>query len=142
MKIHYKIVEVWPDDHLIVARYWTDLISEKDLSLDLNMKDDGTPWRCRTDVSISLQIPAPKGEELETIILRNAPVEFLKTLEAVKDPETDTSLDHIKDMLGVTKSKEESEIDRYHLGSPAPVSSAQLTDDEIRDLIAKVTAAQ
>jgi hypothetical protein len=142
MKVHYKIVEVWPQDHLIVARYWTDLISEIDLASDPSRKDDGTPWRCRTDVSISLQVPAPQGEELETIILRNAPIGFLKTLEAVKDPNTDTSLDHIKTMLGVTVSKDESELDKFIPAMPTPTISAQLSDDEIRDLIAKVTAAQ
>ena len=142
MQIHYKIVEVWPQDHLIVARYWTDLLSEIDLASDPNRKDDGSPHRCRTDVSISLPIPAPQDEELQTLILRNAPIGFLKTLEAVKDPEVDTSMEKIKNLLGVTMTKDESEVTSQIYGDAPQHSSAQLTDDEIRDLIAKVTATQ
>ena len=142
MQIHYKIVEVWPQDHLIVARYWTDLLSEIDLASDPNRKDDGSPYRCRTDVSISLPIPAPQDEELQTLILRNAPIGFLKTLEAVKDPEVDTSMEKIKNLLGVTMTKDESEVTSQIYGDAPQHSSAQLTDDEIRDLIAKVTATQ
>lgn len=105
MNLHYKIVEVWPKDHLIVARFWTDILSEEYLASDSNRKYDGTPVRCRSDVSITLPVPAPIGEELEEMIVRQAPVAWLKTLEDVIDPNIDTSMSHIEYMLGQTFSK-------------------------------------
>ena len=81
MNIHYKIVEVWPDDHLIVARYWTDVLTEESLAFNEERAEDGTPIRCRTDISLSVPIPAPSAEEMDKFILNNAPLAFLKTLE-------------------------------------------------------------
>jgi hypothetical protein len=105
MNINYKIVEVWSKDHLIVVRFWTDVLSEEFLASDSNRKYDGTPVRCRSDVSITLPIPAPTGEELDNIITRQAPVSWLKTLEDVIDPEVNTSMIHIEELLGKTFSK-------------------------------------
>jgi hypothetical protein len=135
MNIHYKIVEVWPNDHLIVARYWTDTVSEESLASDSNRKEDGTPVRCRSDVAITLPIPAPTGIELEKIILANAPRAWLETLEKVADPNIDTSLNDIQSLLGVTKSKTTQQIEDILNVNPA---SKQLSDSEITDLIAKL----
>jgi len=135
MNIHYKIVEVWPNDHLIVARYWTDNVSEESLAGDSNRKEDGTPVRCRSDVAITLPIPAPTGIELEKIILANAPRAWLETLEKVADPNIDTSLNDIQSLLGVTKSKTTQQIEDILNVNPA---SKQLSDSEITDLIAKL----
>jgi hypothetical protein len=141
MNIHYKIAEVWPDDHLIVARYWTDKISEEFLASGPNRKEDGSPYRCRTDVSLTLPIPAPTGDDLDLIILKNCPIEFLKTLEAVVDPETDTSMKNILEMLGKTNSKTREEVERkIGTSTNVPPISDQLSDEEIRDLISKVTS--
>ena len=92
MHIHYKIVEVWPSDHLIVVRYWTDVVSEQFLANSEEYFDDGSPRRCRSDVSITLPTPTPAGKDLEDIIMRNAPSYWLKTLEDVMDPFVDTSM--------------------------------------------------
>ena len=84
MNIHYKIVELWPDDHLMVARYWTDVLTEEMLAGDANRNSDGTPVRCRTDVAINIPIPVPTGKELDVFIKRNAPLGWLKMMEDVK----------------------------------------------------------
>ena len=128
MNIHYKIVEVWPSDHLIVARYWTDVISEKYLDSNQGTRDDGSPWRCRSDVSITLPVPTPTGGELEEIIMRNAPKFWLSSLEAVQNPDIDTEMEHIKSILGQVFTKEMSAQEE---------TSQVLTDDEIRKLIEK-----
>ena len=135
MNIHYKIVEVWPDDHLIVARYWTDIITEENLNSypdNPNRKEDGTPLRCRSDVSITLPLPTPDGEELEKIILQNAPVVWLKTLESVVDPFIDTSMGNVQRLLGVTQTKTEEQ-----LGDIIGGTNGALSDDEIQRLIEK-----
>jgi hypothetical protein len=129
MNIHYKIVEIWPDDHLIVARYWTDVLTEQYLANSDNYLPDGSPARCRSDVSITLPIPTPEGKELEEIIVRNAPLYWLTALEAVFNPDIDTRMNHIKEMVGKTFTKE--------LNKEDDPSSQVLTDDEIRKLIEK-----
>jgi hypothetical protein len=131
MNLHYKIVEVWPSDHLIVVRYWTDVLSEEFLASDSNRKEDGTPVRCRSDVSLTLPIPTPTGKELEDLIVRQAPLEWLKTLEKVQAPEIDTTMTDIlkmKDTQFTTDiSKNLNQFDT-------------LSDDEIQQMIDKITS--
>jgi len=131
MNLHYKIVEVWPSDHLIVARYWTDVLSEEFLASDSNRNEDGTPVRCRSDVSLTIPIPAPTGKELEDFIIKQAPIEWLKTLEKVQAPDIDTSMSDIIKLKNtsftVDVSKLETQFDT-------------LTDEQIQEMIDKITA--
>ena len=135
MNIHYKIVEVWPNDHLIVARYWTDVLSEESLASDTNRKEDGTPVRCRSDVSITLPIPAPTGVLLDKLILGNAPIAWLKTLEDVVNPDIDTTMSDIQNMLGVSKSKSLEEV---QMMTGNGTVTQQLSEQEITDLVNKL----
>jgi len=133
MNIYYKIVEVWPQDHLIVVRYFTDTITENELASAPGTKPDGTPVRCRTDVSLSIPIPEPTEEELKKIILFNCPVEFFKTQEKLKDPEIDTSMSTYQAQLNVVKATTLEEIDA--LRTPPPSPQQDLTEEEINQLI-------
>jgi hypothetical protein len=110
MNLHYKIVEVWPNDHLIVVRYWTDSVSEEFLAHPGERREDGSPWRCRSDVSITLPIPTPTDEKLEQIILRQAPIEWLKTLELIANPKVDTSMKETQQLIGKTFAKNVNDI--------------------------------
>lgn len=137
MNIHYKIIEVWPDDHLIVVRYWTDVITEEFLASSNEKLEDGTPFRCRTDVSLNVPIPAPSEEEMQKFILYNAPVYFLKTLEDVKNPEVDTSMSHILALKGKKFTTENAEtvlIKDFHDGKE------ELSEEEIQKLIDQVSS--
>jgi hypothetical protein len=133
MNIYYKIVEVWPQDHLIVVRYFTDTITENELASAPSTKPDGTPVRCRTDVSLSIPIPEPTEEELKKIILFNCPIEFFKTQEKLKDPEIDTSMTTYQSQLNVVKTTTLEEIDA--LRTPPTISQQDLTEEEINQLI-------
>jgi hypothetical protein len=128
MNLHYKIVEVWPQDHLVVVRYWTDALSEEFLSSNDIRKEDGTPERCRSDVSITLPIPAPTGKELEDLLISYAPLDWLKTLEQVQAPEVDTSMEEILKVKGAVNTVDlASREDRV------------LTDDDIQSMIDKLS---
>jgi hypothetical protein len=135
MNIHYKIVEVWPNDHLIVARYWTDLLSEEFLASDSNRKEDGTPVRCRSDVSLTLPVPAPTGAALEKFILTNTPLAWLQTLENVQNPNVNTDMSEIENLVGAVSTKSATEIQQMI----NPNQGQQLSDSEISSLIAKIT---
>lgn len=133
MNLHYKIVEVWPSDHLIVARYWTDVLSEEFLASDSNRKEDGTPVRCRSDVSLTLPIPTPTGKELEELIIRQAPLDWLKTLEKVQAPDIDTSMADILKLKGAQFTTDVSKILN-------PFDT--LTDDDIQKMIDNLNTKQ
>ena len=131
MNLHYKIVEVWPQDHLVVIRYWTDALSEEFLASNDIRKEDGTPERCRSDVSITLPIPAPEGAELEKLLISYAPLDWLKTMEKIQAPEIDTSMGGIMELkdasFTVDISKMETQFDT-------------MTDEEIQEMIDKITS--
>jgi hypothetical protein len=131
MNLHYKIVEVWPQDHLVVVRYWTDVLSEEFLASNDIRKEDGTPERCRSDVSVTLPIPAPEGAELEKLLISYAPFDWLKTMEKIQAPEIDTSMD------GIMKLKDESfTVDISKLETQFDTMS----DEEIQEMIDKITS--
>lgn len=97
--IKYKIIEVYPDEQLIVVRYYSDTLPEKALA---SMVDaDGNMVRCRTDVSISLPIPTPNAADLDKLIMLNCPVGFFAMKQCVADPLVDTSLSSIRRLQGV-----------------------------------------
>lgn len=129
MNIHYRVIEVWPDDHLFVVRYTTDKLTEEMLKQpnDPNRRGDGTPVRCRTDVSLDMPVPALEGQALEDYIIFNAPMAWLRKMEAVHDPDIDTSLSTVKPLLGKTVVKNTEEL----LAKKADV----LSDDDIKSLI-------
>lgn len=138
MNIHYKIIELWPDDHLIVARYWTDVLTEEMLASDSNRKEDGTPVRCRTDVTINLPIPVPTVDELDNIVKRSGPIAWLKMMEDVRDPDVDTDISHISSLLHAAKTTTLSEIEDLNkliLPIKTPETSNELTEEDIQKLI-------
>lgn len=97
LQIKYKILHVLPDEHAIVVRYFSDdcpRTTEEALCTAKN--EDGSIFACRTDYSITVwQTPSPDQDELRNIIMANAPVQWFKTLAAVSDPSTDTSLSSV-----------------------------------------------
>lgn len=97
--IKFKIIEINPDEHSIVVRFYTEVLKEEDLALQLS--DTGQVLRGRTDYSIDLPVPAPTGEELKAFIMARAPVTWLQKQEAVADANIDTSLSTLSGLLGV-----------------------------------------
>jgi hypothetical protein len=147
MNIHYKIVELWPDDHLIVVRYWTDVITEEMLASDANRKEDGTPVRCRSDISLNLPIPVPTGNDLDIFLKSAGPIGWLKMLEDVKDPNVNTDTSGIKSLVNVQKTTTFDEISNLHPRAPVPTDlpnlpvlndNTELTEDDIKKMIENI----
>lgn len=108
MDIKYRIIAVDTKEHSIVVRYFTDTITEEMLATELDrhgnpvLNDEGFPVSCRTDFHINIfQTPSPTQEEIFKIINANAPIEWLKLKEKVEDPNVDTSLSTIADLVNV-----------------------------------------
>lgn len=98
--ISYKIIELIPERHTAVVRYWSD-----DVPLDalvVERDSEGNPLRCSTDIALSLPIPLPEGPALHDFLLSRAPVQELQLVKNVNDPAVDTSLDGLRDLVGLT----------------------------------------
>lgn len=131
MNIKFKVLEVNPNEHSIVVRYYTDKLTEE--LLDVNREDkvkreDGSPRRCRTDYNINIPVPAPEGEDLVDYLARNAPTQWLQLQEDILNPNVDTSLKDAFDLVG-----------KEHKAEPVnkPQEVLSLTEKEILDLIEK-----
>jgi hypothetical protein len=96
--IKYKIVEVNTNQHSIVVRFYTDIITEAMLATDVL---DNVIRRCRTDFSFDLPVPCPQGDALNAFIAARAPVAWFETQEAVLNPAVDTSLAAVLPLVGV-----------------------------------------
>lgn len=97
MNLKYKIIEVHPEQHSVVVRFYTDVVTEEMLAVDVL---NGVIRRCRTDFNIDLPFPAPTGDALAELIVSKAPKDWLATQEAVLNPVLDTSLSSIAGLVG------------------------------------------
>ena len=99
--VKYKIIELNEAEHSIVVRFYTDIVTENMLACEWG--DGGVITRCRTDYSITLPVPAPRGDELNSLIMRHAPVDFFEVKAKVENPAVDASLEGLRDSLGVER---------------------------------------
>jgi hypothetical protein len=119
MNLKYKIIEVYPEQHSIVVRFYTDVITEGMLAVDVL---DGVIRRGRTDFNIDLPFPAPTGDALAELIVSKAPSDWLATQEAILNPVLDTSLSNVAGLVG------------QELTPPTPaVQAVQVTTNAVLD---------
>lgn len=97
--IKYKIIEIHPEQHSIVVRFYSDLITEG--SLATQWSETGEVLRGRTDYNIDLPVPSPEGAALVGFISAHAPVEWLGVQEKLLDPVIDTSMTTLIPLVGV-----------------------------------------
>lgn len=114
MNLRYKIIEVNTNEHSIVVRFYTDIITEEMLAIDVV---DGVILRGRTDYSIDLPFPAPTGLELNKFISTRAPTAWLETQESLRGPNGTTALTTIAALVG-------REVEAIAPAEAAPVYSA------------------
>ena len=145
MNIHYKIVEKWSDSHCVVARYWTDIATEELLAADPNRKDDGTPVRCRSDVSLYIPNPLPEGFDLDALLIKNVPYAFLESFENYISPDVDTDMKHIDLNVKKTISLEEfnaKQAEQLQVLTPPSILDKPLTEEEIHALLNQISVSQ
>lgn len=111
MNIHYRIIKVDPESHGVIIRYFTDMLTEMDLASSFNedgsvkLNADGYPVATRTDVLMSIyDTPTPSAEEIEKRIKLNAPIDWLKLQEDITNPEIDTRMRELRNLVGDSKS--------------------------------------
>jgi hypothetical protein len=95
----YKIIETNQADHSIVVRFYTTKTTEASLAVQVD--EQGNVLRGRTDYSIDLPVPTPRGAALDEFIMQYAPTAWFERKEAVADGLPSASLDFLSDVLGV-----------------------------------------
>ena len=133
MNINYKIIEVYEDNRVMVVRYFTDVITEQDLDVDPNATGNGIPKRCKSDVSLTIPLPEPTEEELHKIILRNTPINALKTTEQIRTNPNTAILSVVHTMKNKSFKKTETEIDELLRPLNKP-----LTDNDIKKIVDQI----
>ena len=136
INIKYKIISVDESEQSILVRYWTDFLSEEELAIDDQKNEDGTPVRCRTDFNFNIWENVNTEEDLHNMISTHAPIDWFKLQYKVKNPNFDSSLPIVKNLLNKTHEKE---ID---LTVKIAEAEKELTDDEIDKLLEQLTAKQ
>lgn len=135
MEVKYRIINVDPSQHSITVRYYTNLLSEDSLATSFNSDgsiardNDGYPLRCQTDYHINIwkTNPAPTIDEIKTIAGGSAPYDWFKLKHDILDPNIDTSLSVINNILNQEFTVQKSD---YLLES-----QNNLSDNDVENLI-------
>lgn len=98
MTIKYKFLSANPAEQTVEVRFYSDAVPEAELATYHDA--DGNITRCRTDLNISLPVPAPTGADLEAYILQFAPTTWLDTLAKFKGGNDDPVLAAVQAQVG------------------------------------------
>lgn len=107
MEVKYRIIDVDPNQHSIVVRYYTNVLSEDSLATSFNTDGsiarglDGSPLRCQTDYNINIwktETP-PTVDDIKKIANDSAPYDWFKLKHDILDPNVDTSLSVVSSLL-------------------------------------------
>ena len=139
MDIKYKIIDVDRTQHSIVVRYYTDFLTEDQLSTAFNpdgsimRREDGSPARCQTDYNINIwrTNPAPTLEEIQEIAKNSAPYDWFKLRKDILDSTIDTSLSVVDNILN-----------QEFIAPPptAPQQEIKTSEQEIENMIQSLLA--
>ena len=108
MEVKYRIIDVDPNQHSIIVRYYTNVLTEDSLAISFNSdgsiarRADGSPQRCQTDYHINVwktETP-PTEEEIQKIANDSAPYDWFKLKQDIMDPNIDTSLSNASSLVG------------------------------------------
>lgn len=143
MEVKFKIIEMHPDQHSMVVRYWTDLFTQDDLATSISWdeagnkiierREDGTPARCQTDVNINIwQVPAPDSNTIIQIANNTAPYDWFALKHAVADPQVDTTMSNVSAVMNTEYVAQRPIIE---VPAAQTVPQETLTEEEIAALI-------
>jgi hypothetical protein len=128
MQIHKRIIEAYPDNLLIVVRFWTDVVSESYLSEIDNPENAAQPLRCSSDRSIRLPMPVPTAAALDALIMSACnwqELEFAERKilnETTANAELSAAQSAVTALLGSTSTL-------THAGTPVETPASLLAKD-------------
>lgn len=111
MKINYRILKVDEQEHSILVRYYTDIVTEEHLVSNvysdghIDRTPEGYPVSCRTDYYFNIwETPSPSKERIIEIIENGAPKDWLYLQEQILNANVDTSLSAAKEIEKIANS--------------------------------------
>lgn len=130
--IYYRILSMDEAEGSIIVRYWSDEMSEQELSI-IPGDTAATPVNCRTDTNLNIFDAKMTQDELHEFLVGGAPAEWLSMKGRIKDQKTDTSLPQIRSMIGVTKAAEK--VAKKTISHSALLMLAAREETDITDLL-------
>jgi hypothetical protein len=134
LNLKYRIVENHDEFYTFTVRYWADPLTEEDLRFSPNSFSDGSPERCKTDVSITITDEIQTEKDLHDKIANSAPIVLLKNEIRKKTTNLDDILKFVHSSMNKIYEKEiksSTDIqDQYK----------DLSDQEIEDILSDITS--
>lgn len=136
MEVKYRIIDVDPNQHSIVVRYYTNVLSEDSLATSFNTDgsiargQDGSPLRCQTDYNINIwktETP-PTVDDIKKIANDSAPYDWFKLKHDILDPNVDTSLSVVSSLIN----------QEFVAQKPVSVVETIMNDENIESEIQKI----
>lgn len=136
MEVKYRIIDVDPNQHSIVVRYYTNVLSEDSLATSFNTDGsiargpDGSPLRCQTDYNINIwktETP-PTIDDIKKIANDSAPYDWFKLKHDILDPNVDTSLSVVSSLIN----------QEFVAQKPVSVVETTMNDENIESEIQKI----
>ena len=129
MQIYYRILSLNEREGSILVRYWSDEMSERELSSKAPGEETSdTPEHCRTDINYNIFDQKMTQDQLHDFLMDGAPEDWLGMKGRIKNPTVDTSLSQLKGMVGVNKLVEKKKPPKL-----PPISRVQLLVVSARD---------
>lgn len=149
-KIKFRILRKIPQEHSVIVRYYSDLLSEDALAstfkLDednntvIDRDDNGFPKCCRTDYNIGIwnidiTHASANSADFVNYISAHAPFDWFELQHATMNVEIDTTMSLVDSMIG-------SEFEAIKPIYVAPTISKEdsLTNSQIEELINSMIA--
>ena len=126
MNVKFRILQIDPNEHSVVVRYYTDIVTEDYLATSKNADGsiiktpDGYPERCRTDYNINIFNTSASEEDIMKQIYLASPRDWLAMHEDIINPKIDTSLKVLKKLHKKEKSFDPEKV----IPKPGPLPNS------------------
>ena len=105
--IKFKIISKHPEQHSVVVRYFTDLLTEDMLATSfhangmISRNASGSPLQCQTDYNLTVWNVGANTQAILKIANDSAPVGWLKLQEQIRTaPSSETSMAQVDALIG------------------------------------------
>jgi len=146
MAVKFRILDKDVNQHSIVVRYYTDILSEDSLATSfvvdsdgntiIDRGPDGTPKRCQTDYSINIwDVSATQPGANTDIIFQqindSAPYDWFDLKEQIVDANVDTDMFVVDSLIGQVREA----VRPIRLEPIIANANANISESEIEQLI-------
>lgn len=132
--IYYRILSLDDREGSIAVRYWSDEMSERELSIIPGDTAD-TPVNCRTDTNLNIFDSKITPDALHEFLVDGAPADWLGMKGRIKDKKVDTSLPQLRSMVGVNKTAEQVVKKKPPISHSALLIRSARDETDITDLL-------